>query len=119
MNIKYNTISEYEFCDGTKTAVTLTIYRLLQLKSKNKPLYDLTSRVLSKGTEDIEEMVKVLYAAYLCANMDNYDSVMSLDDFTILCGSDIGGIGAMVNQLINPKKAAGFQKPISEENKTA
>lgn len=112
-NIAYNTTLEYEFCDGSKTEVTLTIYRLLQLKAKNKSLYDVCSRVLSKGTEDIEEMAKVLYSAYLCAHLSDYDNAMSMDDFIILCGSDIGGIGEIVNRLINPKKNNGFQKTVS------
>ena len=36
MEKKLNTTWEFEFCDGTTTELTLTFYKLYQLKAKNK-----------------------------------------------------------------------------------
>ena len=96
------TIVEHEIYDGSTVKCTLAMYQLKRLASKNKNLYDLVMKVLSKGTEDIFESVRVLYAAYLCANMDS-EEIMTEDDFMIACGSDYVGIGQTVSKLLNPK----------------
>lgn len=102
------TIVEHEIFDGSTVKCTLAMYQLKRLAGKNKPLYDLVMKVLGKGTEDIFESVRVLYAAYLCANMDS-DEVMTEDEFMIACGSDYAGIGVTIQKLLNPKnrKASG------------
>lgn len=96
------TTVEHELFDGTTVKCTLAMYRLKMLASKNKGLYDHAMKILSKGTEDIFESIKMLYAAYVCANM-NTDDLMSEDDFMMACGSDYAGVGETVAKLINPK----------------
>lgn len=104
------TTVDHEIFDGSTVKCTLAMYQLKRLASKNKNLYDLVMKVLSKGTEDIFESVRVLYAAYLCANMDS-DEVMSEDEFMIACGSDYTGIGLTIQKLMNPKNRKASAEP--------
>lgn len=93
---------EHEFMDGTKVKCTLAMFRLKQLASKNKKLYETAMKVLGKGTEDIFESVKTIYAAYVCANMDS-ENLLSYDEFEMMCGSDYSGINSTIKALIDPK----------------
>jgi len=101
------TTVEHEIFDGSTVKCTLAMFQLKRLASKDKKLYDLVMKVLSKGTEDIFESVRVLYAAYICANMDA-DEIMSEEDFMIACGSDYIGIGETIQKLMNPKNRTAF-----------
>ena len=104
------TIVEHEFFDGTKVKCTLNMWRLKQLASKNKSLYATAMKVLGKGTDDIYESVRVIYAAYVCANMDS-EELLSEDDFLMMCGSDYAGINLTVSALINPKNRKVSAEP--------
>ena len=97
------TTVEHEFFDGSTVKCTLAMYRLKQLASKNKKLYDTAMKVLGKGTDDVFESIRVIYAAYICANMDS-EELMTEDEFVMMCGSDYTGINMTVSALINPKK---------------
>ena len=104
------TTVEHELFDGTKVKCTLAMWRLKQLASKNKKLYETAMKVLGKGTEDVFESIRVIYAAYVCANMDS-EELMSEDEFVMMCGSDYAGINVTVNALINPKKRKVSAEP--------
>lgn len=97
------TTVEHELFDGSTVKCTLAMWRLKQLASKNKKLYETAMKVLGKGTDDVFESVRVVYAAYVCANMDS-EEIMSEDEFIMACGSDYTGINNTVSALINPKK---------------
>lgn len=105
--LRLATTVDHELFDGSTVKCTLAMYQLKRLASKNKELYNLTMKVMGKGTEDIFESVRVLYAAYLCANMDS-DELMSEDDFMMACGSDYAGIGETIKRLMNPKNRQAF-----------
>lgn len=96
------TTVEHELFDGSTVKCTLAMWRLKQLASKNKKLYEAAMKVLGKGTEDVFESIRVIYAAYVCANMDS-DDIMTEDEFVMMCGSDYAGINQTVSALINPK----------------
>lgn len=104
MEKKLNTVLEYEFQDGDKAEMTLTFYKLYQLKSKRKDLYERYTQLMAKKSNDDLEMVEILYTAYACAHIDNLDSIMSEEEFMIKCGSDRRGINQILAQLIYPKK---------------
>lgn len=104
------TTVEHELFDGTKVKCTLAMWRLKQLASKNKKLYETAMKVLGKGTDDIFESIRVIYAAYVCANMDS-EELLSEDDFIMMCGSDYAGINVTVNKLINPKNRKVSAEP--------
>lgn len=106
------TTVEHEFFDGSTVKCTLAMYRLKQLASKDKKLYDTTMKVLGKGTEDVFESIRVLYAAYICANMNNaVEPLLTEDEFVMMCGSDYAGINQTVSALINPKKRKVSDEP--------
>jgi hypothetical protein len=106
--LRLATTVEHELFDGSTVKCTLAMYRLKMLASKDKGLYAHAMKVLGKGTDDVFESIKMLYAAYVCANMDS-DDLMTEDDFMMACGSDYAGVTATVGKLINPKnrKASG------------
>lgn len=104
------TTVEHELFDGSTVKCTLAMWRLKQLASKNKKLYETAMKVLGKGTEDVFESIRVIYAAYVCANMDS-EEIMSEDDFIMMCGSDYAGINQTVSALINPKKRKVSAEP--------
>ena len=104
------TTVEHELFDGSTVKCTLAMWRLKMLASKNKKLYDTAMKVLGKGTEDVFESITVIYAAYVCANMDSAE-LMSEDEFIMACGSDYAGISATVSALMNPKKRKVSAEP--------
>lgn len=101
--LKLATTVEHEFYDGTKVECTLAMYRLKRLASKDKNLYKLAMKVLGNGTDDVFESIRMIYAAYICAHIDD-EELMSEDEFTMMCGSDYIGINETVQGLIDPKK---------------
>lgn len=103
MDKKLNTTVEFEFCDGTKTELTLTFYKVYQLKNKNKALYTRYCKLESKQDVDVIEMITILYTGYVCAHLDE-ENLMSEEDFMILCGSDREAVGKAISALYMPKK---------------
>ena len=62
-----------------------------------------------KGGKDFDpifDSLKVLYVAYLCANLDKLgtDEVMSEDKFIEMVPSDMELINTVTAELIHPKK---------------
>lgn len=99
-----NTFYEFKFEDGDSVQMTLAFYALYQLKSKNKAIYDEYNRVMTKGASEELDMITVLYAAYLCANVSDVAACMSKDDFMIRCGSDRNAIKDAMEALVKAKK---------------
>lgn len=104
-----NTTYDFELADGNVVKMTLTFYALYQLRSKNKALYERYNRCISntsKGNLDELDTITILYAAYVCANV-NDENLMGEEEFIMLCGSDRTAVGNALGALINPKKTAG------------
>ena len=94
-----NTFVEYELENGEKVKMTLAYYRLYQLKTKNKDIYDRYNRIVPKGFTEELDGVTVAYTAYLCANLDNPEPYSEID-FMILLGGDRIKLGETVKQLM-------------------
>lgn len=104
MNAKeLNTNIEFQFCDGTKTELTLSFYRIYQLRQKNKNLYERYSRIMQKKQTDELETITILYTAYVCAHLDS-EEIMNEEEFMILCGSDRMEANNAAYALMRPKK---------------
>lgn len=103
MEKKLNTTYEFEFCDGTKTDLTLAFYKVYQLKAKNKALYAKYNKIATREDVDEIEMITILYTAYVCAHLDD-EELMTEEEFMILCGSDRVAVGNAVAALFQPKK---------------
>lgn len=105
---KLNTTYDFELADGSKVELTLAFYKLYQLKSKNKSLYERYTKIMSKNAKggDVEELdtISILYVAYVCANMGK-DNLLDEEEFMMLCGSDRLAVNKAVEHLITPKKA--------------
>ena len=99
-----NTYIDYKFEDGDSVKMTLAFYALYQLKSINKGLYDRYNKVMTKGASDELEMITVLYAAYICANIADAANCMSEEEFLIKCGSDRYALKEALEKLVKPKK---------------
>lgn len=98
-----NTIYEFEFCDGSKANLTLAFYKLIQLKSKHKSLYERYCKAQKQKELDELELITVLYAAYICANLDSAE-LMSEEEFAMMCGSDRIAVFTAYKELTQPKK---------------
>lgn len=99
-----NTMYEFKFEDGTTANLTLAFYALYQLKAKNKALYEEYNKIMTKGASEELDMITVLYAAYLCANIDDINGCMSFEQFLIKCGSSRFAIKDAMEYLVKPKK---------------
>lgn len=97
------TTVDLQLYDDSTVKCTLAMYRLKLLASKNKKLADHATRIIAKGSDDIFEIIKTVYAAYVCANMDD-ENIMTEDEFTEALGSDYAGVMQTFAELINPKK---------------
>ena len=99
-----NTFVEFEFEDGEKTELTLAFYLVYKLKAKNPNVYEKYSKIMSKTKTDDLETIIVLYAAYLCAHIDD-ENVMSEEEFMIRCGCDrVAASNAAYKLIRRPKK---------------
>lgn len=107
-NRKLNTTYDFELADGSVVELTLAFYKLYQLRSKNKALYERYNKIMSNNAKGgvVEELdtIAVLYTAYVCANMSK-DELMNEEEFMMLCGSDRVAVNNAVEHLITPKKA--------------
>lgn len=103
---KLNTMLEYEFCDGTTANLTLAFYLLYQLKAKNRALYNKYNKIMTGDLTDEFDMITVLYAAYVCANLSE-ETLMTEEEFMMKCGSDHFGVANAFKSLTTPKNSEG------------
>lgn len=98
----------FEFEDGGTCQMVLSFIRLKRLAGKNKGLYERQQKIMTQGGKDEFDTLTVLYAAYVCANIDR-DDLMTEDEFIERCGSDRVVINEALQALTNPKnrKASG------------
>lgn len=99
-----NTYIDFKFEDGDSVKMTLAFYALYQLKGKNKLIYDKYNQIATKGAAEELDMVTILYAAYLCANINEIELCMSFEQFMQKCGSDRYAIKDAAEKLMKPKK---------------
>lgn len=98
-----STKHEFEFADGTKAYMTLAFIKLKMLAGKNKNLYDRYMKIMAKGGESEFDTLTVLYAAYVCANLDE-ENLMTEDEFIEKCGTDRYALNEAMQVMTNPKK---------------
>lgn len=99
-----NTFYDFTFEDGGSVKMTLAFYHLYQLKNINKGLYERYNKIMTTGAKEEIEMITVLYAAYVCANITDVGNCMSEDEFMIKCGSDRYAVRNAVEALTKAKK---------------
>ena len=91
---------EYEEVD-----LTLTFGKLNVLRSRNNELYTRYCKMLSGKSEDILDMVTLIYVAYWCAHLTlPKDKLYTEDEFIELVPFDMPEIKRVYNSLMQPKK---------------
>lgn len=98
-----STIHEFELVDGSKVKMTLAFIKLKMLAAKNKELYNRQMKIMAKGGESEFDTLTVLYAAYVCANLDE-EKLMTEDEFIEKCGTDRYAMNEAMQAMTNPKK---------------
>lgn len=99
-----NTFLNMKLENGEKIELTLNFARLLQLKNKNKAIYEKYNKILCNGAKDaIEDTITVIYVAYLCANVDK-EELLGFNEFAGLIPQNFGEINNVCQELISPKK---------------
>lgn len=110
MDKPLNTKYVYEFQDGTTAEMTLAFYALYMLRGKNRTLYERYNAAMNrmgdqkKGGYDELDTLTILYTAYLCANMDDLNNVISEEEFLMKCGNDRVAVGKAMQALTTAKK---------------
>ena len=111
---KLNTTTDFELTDGTVVPLTLTFGLLLKLRSKSKEDYARFNRVIMEGPKDVMDSMAIIYAAYLCAYIDDHNThggALSEEEFLELCPFDIEGAMYTSKSLINPKAKRDSDDP--------
>lgn len=98
-----NTYETLELNNGQTIKLTLNLKRLLLLKNNNRTLYVDANRIITKGADDIFDMVKILYTGYLCA-LEGGVEPMSYEIFMDEIPQSIGEISSLAANLITAKK---------------
>lgn len=101
-----NTFLDLELQTGEVIKLTLNFARLLQLKNKNKTMYEKYNQILSKGPADvIEDTITVIYVAYLCAYIEkDNEELMTFNQFAEAIPQSFSDINSVCDELISPKK---------------
>lgn len=102
-----NSFVEIELETGETVKATLAYILLLKLKSTNKAAYEEYNRIIMKGGQDVFDVMRIIYAGYLCALLadDAYDSAISFDEFLSVMPPDHDYTMNVYNMLVSPKKA--------------
>lgn len=99
-----NTYEKIVLTNGQEIKLTLNFARLLKVKNENKEIYERYNNVILNGTKDIFDMIDVIYTAYLCANVDNKDKILSYDRITELLPHSTNLLANKINALTTSKK---------------
>lgn len=99
-----NSYQEFELENGETVRMTLTFGKLNVLKSINNQLYERYNKILYGKSEDILDMVTLMYVAYWCANFNLSDSLYNENEFIDLVPFDFTEIKRVYTALTQPKK---------------
>lgn len=100
-----NTYQKFTLTSGEEVDLTLTFGKLNVLRSRNNELYTRYCQLLFGKSEDILDMVTLIYVAYWCANLTlSKDKLYSEDEFIELVPFDLPEIKRVFTSLTQPKK---------------
>ena len=86
-----NTIMHYETTTGEKIGLTITFALLYKVKGECPEAYKRYNDVMMNGMQDIFDATAILYAAYLCANIENTER-LPYTQFLEVLGDDMTGV---------------------------
>lgn len=95
---------EYVLKNGDAVKLSLSFGRLNLLRKLNANLYERFNRILYGKSDDILDLVTMVYVAYWCANYSITDKLYTEDDFYDLVDFDAGELSRVFTALTQPKK---------------
>ena len=98
-----NTTIEFTLNDGQVVKLTLTFGKLNVLKSVDNILYTKSNRVINGKSDEILDLVTIIYVGYWCANFGQ-DDLLKESDFVDLVPFDLLEIKRVFTELSQPKK---------------
>ena len=104
----------FTFCDGTTCEMTLSFALLKKMASRGKERRELVNRyhqIQSKSNGTEFDTLTVAYVAYVCANMDSNEHLMTEDEFIVKCGTDRFELNEAMQAMTNPKKRRASGRP--------
>lgn len=104
MSESKTTYQEFILTNGETVNLSLSFGRLNLLKKLNYELYDRFNKILYGKSEDIMDMVTIIYVGYWCANFKITDKPYSEEDFIELVDFDMLEIKRVFTALTQPKK---------------
>ena len=114
-NKALNTVVELEMLDGSTVKLTLAYRYLLKLSAFNRRAYDEYNAIMNKkeGKREEIDQVRILYAAYLCACLQDgtEGSAMSWDEFLDNVIPDRELVGNALGWLMAPKRMGDTGTP--------
>lgn len=109
-----NTMTELEMADGSTVKLTLAYRWLMKLSAFNRRAYDDYNAIWNKKKSEREEIdnVRAIYAAYLCAQLqeETQDQAMSWDEFLDNITIDREALGYALMELLAPKRKGDFER---------
>lgn len=110
-----NTVIDFELASGQSVRMTLAYKYLLALSAKNRKAYDEYNAIWNKKEGKREELdnVRILYAAYLCASIqDGKDGeAMGFEAFLDEMPADREAVNDAMMALIAPKRRGATAMP--------
>ena len=90
--------------DGSTVKLSLNFKRLYMLRSKNKTAYEhYRQAVIKLNSEDPEiddfDQIDILYAAYLCGDVENCEKLLGFEDFLGIIPEDHVEMSMLVGQV--------------------
>lgn len=98
-----NTFIDFLLNDGKTVKLTLTFGKLNVLKSVDNAKYQQFNKIMSGKSDEILDLVTVIYVAYWCANFGK-ENMLNEKDFIELVPFDMLEIERTFNALTKPKK---------------
>lgn len=102
--------------DGEEIQLSLNMMRLYLLKNQRKSVYARLNTILLNGIKDvIFDSITLIYAGYLCANIDRLDQCMSEMDLMERLPDQLDVTFNVAAQLLGTKKAPASETPLPVE----
>lgn len=102
--------------DGEEIQLSLNMMLLYLLKNQRKSMYARLNTVLLNGIKDVVfDSVTMIYAAYLCANIDHLDECMSEMDLLERLPDQLDVTFNAAALLLGTKKAPASETPLPVE----
>lgn len=87
---------KFKLTDGQEVELKINFLLLKELREKDKAAYEKGSRIIMNGVNDMEDVPGGIYAAYVCANMENH---MSYDEFLTKTPFNMVNVSKVFNEL--------------------